>query len=301
MPEASQKVVIEIVQKVAIKTINRVFGCAKKIMVIHTVHPESVNSNILLQSEKEAPRNVGLTFQQTSEVYRPHIPTSLNSSSQQVLHMTPDKKATVPSSFASVPQLNSAICNTTASSSLFGTPNVANPFLLTALLSMQPNPVASPLSSNIQAFNALIPYLQQVPNVESEYLMQNILALQQIATAQQLAATSQPTVIPQQQQTQPQQQQSSQQWLSPTRTAASGSENVPSLPLSTSEEPLSVLSESSHVSPRPRVAVTSDKNGQLMVSEDEFAIESLIESRKGLSEKESIAVAVLAGMAGYQR
>lgn len=201
-----------------------------------------------------------------------------------------EKKSTVPSNFSSIPQLNPTVSSAPTSSPLFAAPSTPNPFLLAALL-MQQNQVSSQLPNTVQSFAALLPYLQQNQNgIPNDLLMQNLL-LQQM-TIPHLSAAS-PTVIQQQ-------QQNSQQWI-PAASAASASDNVSSPVLSTSEETLSVLSESSHISPRPRDIISPDKDAPLVIPEDEYMIESLIEARKGLSEKETIAVAVLAGMAGYQR
>ncbi|VDM45209.1 unnamed protein product [Toxocara canis] len=188
----------------------------------------------------------------------------------------------------------------------------ANPFIVAAVLNMQQNLAASlglqssaataqlPWNSSPQALSAMLPYLQQLhAHAQQAALTQQLIAAQQAAAAaatqqqqHQMAAAVSHTPLS-----------APQQWLSPPPSAtASIPDNASSPLLLNGDESYSSLSEISDLSPRPRGDVISPfKETPLLISDEDLMIDSLIEERKDLSEKESIAVAVLAGMAACQR
>lgn len=188
----------------------------------------------------------------------------------------------------------------------------ANPFIVAAALSMQQNLAASlgiqpnaataqlPWNESPQALTAMLPYLQQLhAHAQQAALAQQLIAAQQAAAAavtqqqhQQMA-----NAVPQTPLAAPQ------QWLSPPPSAtASIPDNASSPLLLNGDESYSSLSEISELSPQPRGDVISPfKEPSLLFTDEDLVIDSLIEERRDLSEKESIAVAVLAGMAACQR
>uniref|UniRef100_A0A0R3RV41 POU domain protein n=1 Tax=Elaeophora elaphi TaxID=1147741 RepID=A0A0R3RV41_9BILA len=214
-----------------------------------------------------------------------------------------------------------------------------NPFLLAAALGLQQQPqnVSStlPWINNAQSFTAMLPYLQHLQAQVQQQAQAQVALAQQIAaqqaanlhqqfkTAAAAAAAAHTSLLSQQQQ---QQLQTQSQWLSPPpsvppqisavrQTTTCPSPLFPAGAESTSSLlELTELSPRLHPEPHPPSPPTSSSSSlyndekqqqlqqqQQFLFDEDLMIDSLMEERKDLSEKESIAVAVLAGMAACQR
>ncbi|CAG9535322.1 unnamed protein product [Cercopithifilaria johnstoni] len=216
----------------------------------------------------------------------------------------------------------------------------ANPFLLAAALGLQQPQNASstlPWISNAQSFTAMLPYFQHLQAQVQQQAQAQVALAQQIAAQQAAnlhqqfktvaaaAAAAHTSLLSQQQQQHQQQTQLHSQWLSPPPSvppqisATKQTTTCPSPLLPSGAELTSSLLEFTELSPRlhpepqppsPPASSSSslyndEKQQQLQqqqfLFDEDLMIDSLMEERKDLSEKESIAVAVLAGMAACQR
>lgn len=194
-----------------------------------------------------------------------------------------------------------------AAASLAAFAHPSNQYLLAALGLQNAQQLANSLDGNL---SAILPYLQ--------FQAQQALVAHQLAAVHQASALHQhlgaalaSSFLPQQQQQQQQQrqqqQQIPQQWLSPPPSTASVQEPTPSPVLTTSDE------QQQRTSPPPDAWSTSSDADACSASNTPLFSDSsllldvniifdfLIRERRDLSEKESLAVAVLAGMAGVGR
>ncbi|VDN04005.1 unnamed protein product [Thelazia callipaeda] len=195
----------------------------------------------------------------------------------------------------------------------------ASPFLLAAALGLQSTQntlSAFPWLSNAQSFTAMLPYLRQLQTQTQIALAQQLAVAQQAAANmhQQLktANAASASLV-----TQP-------QWLSPPPSVppqisvSKQASEAASSPSPLAGLKVSAVSQSKfrEISLRPRVVETQlpsspsgssccssseGKQRRQFLFDEDMMIDSLMEERKDLSEKESIAVAVLAGMAAYER
>ncbi|KAM3720893.1 Homeobox protein caupolican [Dirofilaria immitis] len=197
-----------------------------------------------------------------------------------------------------------------------------------------------PWISNAQSFGVMLPYLQHLQAQMQQQAQAQVALAQQIAAQQAAnlhqqfktvaaaAAAARTSLISQQPQPQPQTH-----WLSPppsvppqittirqTTTAcpsplllaagAAGTESASSLLEFTELNNLRSNPEAAQPPSPPASSSSSSYNDekqqqqqlqQQFLFDEDLMIDSLMEERKDLSEKESIAVAVLAGMAACQR
>lgn len=266
-------------------------------MVIHASVAESLSCDKdLLKGEvrqETPPPQVAIGLHQVPDLQRPLKSPLLTPDRQRMGQTSVDNKMmATPPAYAALSPLASFTNVSAAAALTAAAAQATNPFLLAAALGIQQSAAAAlPWSPNAQSLATMMPYLQQLHAQQQAALAQQIVA-HHVAAAQQMASVSHP-VGP---------QHPPQQWLSPPPSAASIPDNTSSPLFLNSEESYSSLSEISELSPRPRGDVISPyKEPSLLLTDEEFMIDSLIEERKDLSEKESIAVAVLAGMAAYQR
>ncbi|EJD74281.1 hypothetical protein LOAG_18384 [Loa loa] len=216
----------------------------------------------------------------------------------------------------------------------------ANPFLLAAALGLQQQQQPQnasptfPWISNAQSFTAMLPYIQHLQAQVQQQAQAQVALAQQIAAQQAAnlhqqfktiaaAAAAAHTSLISQQQQQQQQPQPQSHWLSPPpsvppqisairQTTTCLSPLLPAAAESTSSLlEFTELNPRPHPEPQPPSPPASSSSSlyndekqqqqQQFLFDEDLMIDSLMEERKDLSEKESIAVAVLAGMAACQR
>uniref|UniRef100_A0A914ZSF6 Homeobox domain-containing protein n=1 Tax=Parascaris univalens TaxID=6257 RepID=A0A914ZSF6_PARUN len=289
-------------------------GNSSENMVINAVIPDSDSvGSALLKTDisQEASPHVPVGFQQATDLHRPVTSPSLMPDRQRIAQTSMDTEL-LPTPPTLAPSSLTAAFSSAAVALTAAAAQSANPFIVAAALSMQQNLAASlgiqtnattaqlPWNESPQALTAMLPYLQQLhAHAQQAALAQQLIAAQQAAAAavtqqqhQQMANTVPQTPLA-----------APQQWLSPPPSAtASIPDNASSPLLLNGDESYSSLSEISELSPQPRGDVISPfKEPSLLFTDEDLVIDSLIEERRDLSEKESIAVAVLAGMAACQR
>ncbi|MFH4975022.1 hypothetical protein AB6A40_001731 [Gnathostoma spinigerum] len=278
-------------------------------MVVHASLPETgatalsdamTGSETLIGPDGQNRSNLLSSFHRVPDLHcKMASPSSMIPNQQRcpINTMFDSKFPTVPASY--VPnQLTAAALAAAAS-------RANNPLWLAAALGMQAgSPI--PWMTSPQMLASVFPYLQQI-----QAQAQQAAIAQQILAAQQSGSIASPPQVPTSVPTTPPAmnavvQQLPQQWLSPPPSAAPMPIQTSSSPqlLSGGESP-STLSDLSDFSPRPCSDVISppkvpSSSPTSSFLDPDLLLDAIIEERKDLSEEESIAVAVLAGMA-YQR
>ncbi|VDK49404.1 unnamed protein product [Gongylonema pulchrum] len=306
-------------------------------MVIHTKHSNLRRTDVETLKDELRRDTASLHLSNSNSQQVSDASPSSTPDHQRIPQTTMDNKSlATPPAYASSPlnaaAANGVVGNFPAVLAAAAAVQTTNPFLLAAALGLQHQQqqqqqngttATLPWINGAQSFTAMLPFLQQLQaqaqhaQLTQVALAQHIVAAQQAANLHQQLKTAAAAAAASHASSLTPSQQQQLQWLSPPPSVppqVKQTTTCSSPLLSSGSELASTLSELSELSPRPHTeqqppsppaSLSSspcnvEKQQQFLFDED-TVIDSLLEERKDLSEKESIAVAVLAGMAACQR